>query len=145
MKLNVWIFGKYILHESQFNQFWGPAVLEVSCEFGFVHSMYWLVWLQCKISEIVHHCSTFCMKLDRKVMEPNFWKKALTGHWGSRSLKYYPEMKFSGFKKNPIHSRVHFYLIVKSLMIFHLFIKTSCLGKILFLNYGSKTSRPSKM
>ena len=33
----------------------------------------------------------------------------------------------------------------KVLMVFELFAKTTCLGKIWFLSYGPKTSKPIRM
>ena len=43
------------------------------------------------------------------------------------------------------HLYVLFYFIMKALMVFQLSTKTACLGKIWFLSYGPKISRPVRI
>ena len=66
----------------------------------------------------------------RKVKDLSFWKKFRI---------------FYGFGKSLIHLDILFYFSTKVPMVFWLFTKTRCLGKIWFLSYCPKTSRQIKM
>ena len=77
-----------------------PTLVEVSHEFGSIRLfiLRFICW-HCKISEVDHHFFLiFCIKLDshkeRKVTEPNFPKKVLTGQEGPKSFKNGSKMRF---------------------------------------------------
>ena len=73
-------------------------------------------------------------------------KKVPSSQEGPKSPNNGWKMRFFGFwqKSSPFIFFV-FYLVMKVLLVFQLSTKAACLGKIWFLRYVFKTSRPIRM
>ena len=127
----------------------GGALWIGSVHSVFRQSIFWLVWLQCKISEMVFIVPNFCMKLEshkvRKGVEPNFFWKSIDRSVGLKKSQIFPryEVLVVWQKSNPFMCT--FLLECKSTNDLSTFHKTKCFGKIWFLSYGSKTSRSTRM
>ena len=108
----------------------------MSHKFGSAHLF---IHLQCKISRS-SVCFYFFFRKVRyhKVTNSSFWKQIQMGSKSSKSPKNGPKISFLG---SHIHFYIRFCFSKKFLMVFQLFVKRRCLGKILFLVYGPKTSR----
>ena len=73
-------------------------------------------------------------------------KKVPSSQEGPKSPNNGWKIRFFGFwQKSSLFIFFVFYLVMKVLLVFQLSTKTACLGKIWFLRYGLKTSRPIRM
>ena len=114
----------------------------MSFEFGSFHLPTLFV---CNTLELAHQVD-FLLDVEnhkvRKVLDLDFWKKALTGLEEPKMIQKWPKNElFLGFDKNLIHSYVLFYFSM-GLLIFYKYLM---FGKNLVLELWFKRSRPIRM
>ena len=121
----------------------------MSYKFGFVR-LY--ICLQCKTSgSSVFFLIFFHNVRNHRVRVPvsdgsQFLKKGSNGLGGARKFQKWPQQEvFRVLTKIFFIRMCFFYFNMQVPMVFWLFAKTTCLGKIWFFSYGSKTSRPLRM
>ena len=123
--------------------FWRPALAPASCKFASVCPS---VLPQCKIAELAHQIFLiFLMKLESHevspITKPDFWKKFPSGQESPKSPQSGPKMRFLGLWEKSNSLICTFLLEYKYING----LVTKYQGKIWFLTYSPKTSRPIRI